>query len=133
VGKFLKQAGQVEKAAPAALQKLKNYFGSSLPDMQNIEFTTSWGGPTSFPSTLFNVIRLDHRHPSIIHNYGFSAFLPAVLSGSMVKGLVLGKAYEDAEAEKLRLAIVGSRIPWLGMLADGIRFHGRSIFSSGKK
>ncbi len=45
----------------------------------------------------------------------------------MIKGLVLGKANMDEEAERLRLAITASRIPWLGIMSTGLRLLARSF------
>ncbi len=109
--------------------KLRKQVSAGLSRMNQIPWRYFWSGPTSTTGRGVPVIASAQEHPGIIYNIGFQAFLPAILSGNMVKGLVLGASHIDEEAERLRLAFSSSRIPWLGAAATGARLIARTFFA----
>jgi gamma-glutamylputrescine oxidase len=109
--------------------KLLGLLGESLPSFKGVRFEQSWGGPTSTTRHTVPVVEVHPQVPGIVFNAGFHTFVPAPLSGAMVRGLVLGAAHVDDEAERLRRAYSSTRVPWVRLSATLARALGRSLVS----
>lgn len=125
--------GKLVKAAepPAAfderrIAKLRSVLAKSLPWLRGVDFQMAWGGPTSSTPRGAPIVAADPLRPGLFWNAGYGAFLPALFSGTLVRGLVLGPKQEDPEGERFRRAYANTRISWSRALGLGLRLLWRS-------
>ena len=75
-----------------------------FPQLQGVKIAAAWAGPTDMTENFMPIIAPLADKPNVITQIGFNGdgVLNASITGKMVKGLVLGKAYEDPAAERIR-------------------------------
>ena len=125
-GKLVKIAEPPPAFDQRQITKLRSVLAKSLPWLHGVRLETAWGGPTSSTPRGAPIVAADPLRPGLFWNAGYGAFLPALFSGSLMRGLVLGPKHEDPEGERFRQAYANTRISWSRTLGLGVRLLMRS-------
>jgi len=130
-GRLVKTAEPPPEFDQQRIANLRRVLAKSLPWLPEVKLEMAWGGPTSATSRGAPLVAADPRARGLYWNAGYGAFLPALFSGALVRGMVLGPKHEDAEAERFRQAYANSRVSWYRMLGLGLRLLMRSVAVGG--
>jgi glycine/D-amino acid oxidase-like deaminating enzyme len=85
-------------------QRLHDEMVSRWPQLKGVKIDVAWGGPIDSTETFAPLIKPLPNMPNVTVCIGFNGegLFSGSLSGQFVAGLVLGAAYQDDDAERVR-------------------------------
>lgn len=107
VTKGLFEPSTVDRAAdtdPIEYQRVYDEMQRRFPQLKNTALEAVWSGPIDITENFSPIIRPAPGMPNVITSLGFNGegLFNGSLSGKMVVGQVLGSAYADPDAERIR-------------------------------